>query len=435
MDGILNDMIMKTTTEEPRHPGAAHDARQCRGKEMAGKAGQEAPARHSLLGASSSHRWLHCTPSAVAESRYEDTGSDFAREGSLAHAMAARELKTRLGRDTSEEEREIAELYEAFHTGEMDEYVDGYVAYVADRYARAREEAAAGGLMPDIRIEQHLDYSQFVPGGFGTGDTVIACEGTVEIIDLKYGKGVEVKAEENTQMMLYALGAMDLLDYAFDIRTVVMTIYQPRLGNVSTWSMPARELRRWAEEELRPLAMLAAKGKGVRSSGAWCRFCKAKGDCPRLAAESLDLWQLNADAESIRMEDMPMILERLGTVRDWVSAVEERALSRALAGEPIAGWKLVEGRSVRKITDPERAAALLAASGDGGEQDIYKPRELRTLTDLEKIWGKKRLGELLAEVIVKPQGKPALVPESDKRKPLAPGDEFDDLLCNETFSH
>lgn len=387
-----------------------------------------AEGKHALLGASSSHRWLNCTPSAVAESRYPDAGSDFAGEGSLAHAMAALELKRQLGRDTSEEEAEIAGLREAYHTGEMDEHVAGYVAYVDDRYRQARARAArTGSLMPDICIEQRLDYSRWVPDGFGTGDTVIAGGGEVEIIDLKYGKGVEVKAERNTQMMLYALGAVELLDYLFDIDTVVMTIYQPRLGNVSTWSMPAAELRRWAEEELRPLAMLAARGKGLRCSGAWCRFCKAKGDCPRLAAESLETWQLNADAEALGPSELADVLARLDTVADWVTAVKERALARALEGTAIPGYKVVEGRSVRKVTDPATLAERMGRDGIP-EQSIYKPRELRTITELEKAFGRKKFAEYAEGCVAKPQGKPTLVPEADKRPAMNAADEFGEAL-------
>lgn len=385
--------------------------------------------KHALLGASSSHRWLHCTPSAVAETAYPDSRSDYAEEGTLAHALGARDLKNHFGMNPDGEEAEIAEFSEKWGCGEMEEYVARYVAYVLDRYREARELALdTGGIMPTVSIEQRLDYSRWVPEGFGTGDAVIVADGVLEIIDLKYGKGVAVSAEDNPQMKLYALGALDFFDYIYDIREVRMTIYQPRIGNVSTWSVDVAGLCRWAEEELAPLAKLAAKGKGVRSSGPWCRFCRAKGDCARLAAESLDLWQLNADAGQIPAEDLPRILGQLATVSDWVKAVEERALARALAGESVKGWKLVEGRSVRKITDPDRAAALLMRDGAGDDTEIYKPRELRTLTELEKIWGKKRLAELIGGCIVKPQGKPTLVPESDKRRALEPGDDFDKLL-------
>lgn len=385
--------------------------------------------KHALLGASSSHRWLRCTPSAVAEAAYPDSGSDYAKEGTLAHALAARELKRSLQRDTRDEDEEIAELRGQWHTPEMDEYVEGYAAFVAERMREARERAArTGGLAPKLGVEVRLDYSRWVPDGFGTGDAVIIGDGDLEVIDLKYGKGVEVKATGNTQMMLYALGALDLYDYAYEIDTVMMTVYQPRINNVSTWRITAKELRRWADEELVPLARLAAVGKGVRDSGPWCRFCRAKGDCVRLAAESMQTWQLNADAGQIRREDLPQILVRLDTIKDWVKAIEERALARALQGEEIPGWTVVEGRSVRKITDPRRAATILLEAAGGLVENVYKPSELLPLTTLERTWGKKRLGTLLKDCIEKPQGKPTLVSEDDKREPLKAGDEFKSML-------
>ena len=244
---------------------------------------------HALLGASSSHRWLHCTPCARLEAAVPDSGSSFAREGSLAHAMGARTLKRMLGLPHDGEDEEIAGLWDEFHTPEMDAHVEGYAGFVATRYADARKRAGdTGRLLPDILIEQCLDYSPWVPEGFGTGDAVIAGEGVLEIIDLKYGKGVPVSAMNNTQMMLYALGVYDLLDYAFGFREVVMTIYQPRLGNVSTWNMPMAGILRWAEEKARPAAELAWRGEGERKAGGWCRFCKVKAGCPARVASDFD---------------------------------------------------------------------------------------------------------------------------------------------------
>lgn len=379
---------------------------------------------HAMLGASSSHRWLNCTPSAMAESVYPDSESDFAREGTLAHALAAKRLKTHFGRSTKDEETEIAELSERYLTGEMEEHVEGYCNFVLQRYREARERARrTHGCEPEIRIEARLDYSDWVEDGFGTGDALIIGGGMMEIIDLKYGKGVEVNAENNTQMMLYALGAGAAYDYAFDISVVRMTIYQPRIGNLSSWEIPADELTRWAREELTPLAMLAAKGKGARQSGEWCRFCRAKGDCPRLAADSLALFELNSDANGIEIHHLPRILAQLDIMKVWVNAVEERALARALGGERIKGYKLVEGRSVRKITDPQGAAAALLAAG-AEPDEVWRPRELRTLTELERTFGKKGFAAACGKYVEKPKGKPTLTVESDRRKALDPADTF-----------
>lgn len=374
--------------------------------------------QHSLLGASSSHKWLHCTPSAAAEAKYPDTGSDYAREGSLAHAMGARLIKEALGLDTLAEQEETARLWE-YHAPDMDEYAAGYAAFVLDRWRQAKERAVrVKGAAPEIRVEQRLDYSEWVPGGFGTGDAVIVGDGEIEVIDLKYGKGVPVSAERNPQMMLYALGAVSLYGCLYEMGNVTMTVYQPRLGNVASYVTPVRDLLEWASDEVAPLARLADKGRGVRQSGEWCRFCKAKGDCATLAAESLDLWQLNKGAE-LTAADMAEILPRLGAVKDWVKAVEERSLAMALEGEEIPGWKVVAGRSVRTVTDPGLLVqnAALAGYDTAG---MFRPRELRTLTELERMFGKKVFAELGKGCVEKPEGKPTLVPESDKRAPLDP---------------
>lgn len=382
---------------------------------------------HALLGASSSHRWLECTPSAIAETRYPDAGSDFAREGSLAHAMCARTLKKQLDRPHEDEDAEIAELSRQYYEPEMEEHVAGYVDFVTSRFEQTKERARRiGDLQPEIMVEQRLDFSRWVPDGFGTGDCVIAGGGMVEVIDFKYGKGVAVEAADNPQMKLYALGAMEMFDYLFDIDIVMMTIYQPRIGNISTWSISASELRRWADEELRPLALLASKGKGIRNSGEWCRFCKAKGDCPKLAAESIDTFELNSDADTLTPEEFSRILPRLDTISDWVNAVKERSLSLAMEGTAIPGYKVVEGRSIRKITDPEKLLEVLTENGVAAE-DILKPRELVTLTTLEKVVGKKKLKELSEGCISKPPGKPTLVPDGDKRKAMDSSSDFDQV--------
>ena len=379
---------------------------------------------HALLGASSAHRWLRCTPSAVAESAVEDEGSDFAREGSLAHAMAARELKRLQGEDTAAEETEIAELYEQFHSGEMDECVADYVEYVTQRLTEARRDTPDAILL----IEQRLDYSRWVPEGFGTGDAVIVGEGRMEIIDLKYGKGVAVSAEDNPQMKLYALGALDECESYFQISDVRCTIFQPRLFNVSVWETRTDALKLWADEVVRPLAEVASRGLGARQGGPWCRFCKVKGTCFALARECLELAGKPADV--LDTEQLGnFVLPKLETVKIWLKAVEEEALKTALTGEEIPGWKLVEGRSIRKIVNQQELARILAMDGYKKEE-IMKEPELRTLTELDKLVGKKHLAELAGNLIDKPQGKPTLVPESDRRQRLDPGGDFAGLSVN-----
>lgn len=380
---------------------------------------------HALLGASSAHRWLECTPSAVAESEVEDGGSDFAREGSLAHAMAARALKEELGQDTSKEDIEIEELWDGYHSGEMDEYVEGYVNFVRSLWRESQERQKEGSTC-GIRIEQKLYFDEWVPGGFGTGDAVIVGDGFLRIIDLKYGKGVAVSAENNPQLKLYAAGAAAFYDTDFQIEEVELVIYQPRIGNVSMWRTTLGEIHDWCYRTVKGLALTAYNGGGWRRSGDWCRFCKVKGTCGALATAALLTWEEHPWGDCIGKEELGRILPKLPLMKDWMKTVEESSLKMALAGDRIPGFKIVEGRSVRKITSQENAGRALAEAGYTDEE-IWRPREIRTLTDLEKTVGKKHLAEVLADWIEKPRGKPTLVEESDKRKAIEPGDEFERL--------
>ena len=237
---------------------------------------------HALLGASSSHRWLHCTPSARLEEKVPNVSSEYANEGTLAHAIGAYGLKNRLGLDLSAEMAEI-EQFKSYRTPEMYGFVDDYISTAWRAYETALSRCEPGHVKPEIHVEQHLDYSPWVPEGFGTGDTVVVSEGKLVVIDLKYGKGVKVMAQDNPQLKLYALGAMDIYDYAYNFRDVVLCIVQPRLNHIDTWQMSAAALMEWAGGELRRKALLAWEGKGERVSGTWCRFCRVKGSCPAIA--------------------------------------------------------------------------------------------------------------------------------------------------------
>lgn len=378
---------------------------------------------HALLGASSSHRWLHCPPSARAEEKYPDSGSEYAEEGSLAHAIAARNLKERFGRNTESEDKEIAELGR-YKTGEMVELTADYADYVMTRFNEAVAETPGMKAKPQLLVEHRIDYSDWVPEGFGTGDAIIISHDTIEIIDFKYGKGVAVAAEENPQMMLYALGAIDEFEYAYNFSKITLTIYQPRIGNISSWETTPVELQKWGWLVVKPTALLAWQGLGNKCSGEWCRFCKAKGECGRLAIDSLGLYELAK--EEIDNDDLGGILEQLPLIKDWVKAIEERSMNKALNGERIPGFKLVEGRSVRTITDVKSVIAILASVGYQNEQ-LFKPVEPRSLTELEKLVGAKRFKELCGQWVEKPQGKPTLVPVSDKRKELNAASDFDDI--------
>lgn len=373
-------------------------------------------AQHAILSASGSHRWLHCTPSALLEKDVPDSGSDYAREGSLAHAYCAKALKENLGIGTKDEGIEIEELQDYF-TDEMPGHVETYTDIVLGKYEEAKKSTPDAVLM----VEQRLDFSKYIPEGFGTGDAIIVADGTLEICDFKYGKGVEVSAIANSQMMIYALGAYERFSDEYRIERVRMTIIQPRIGNLSEYELEIDQLLYWADNVLTPTAKKAIKGEGEQVAGDWCQFCKVKCQCKALAkrcTEDFDaLQESGTTAELMTNDDIARLLPKLSDIKKWAEAVGEYALDRALKGDKFPGYKLVEGRSIRKIIDEEAAASKLTAEGFDAD-NLYKPRALKGITDLEGIVGKKNLATLLDGILVKPQGKPALVPESDKRPPL-----------------
>lgn len=373
-------------------------------------------AQHAILSASGSHRWLHCTPSALLEKDIPDSGSDYAREGSLAHAYCAKALKENLGIGTKGEDIEIEELQDYF-TDEMPGHVETYTDIVLGKFEEAKKSTPDAVLM----VEQRLDFSRFIPEGFGTGDAIIVADGTLEICDFKYGKGVEVSAIANSQMMIYALGAYERFSDEYRIERVRMTIIQPRIGNLSEYELDIDQLLYWADHVLKLTAEKAIKGEGEQVAGDWCQFCKVKCQCKALAkrcTEDFDaLQESGTTAELMTNDDIARLLPKLSDIKKWAEAVGEYALDRALKGDKFPGYKLVEGRSIRKIIDEEAAASKLTAEGFDAD-NLYKPRALKGITDLEGIVGKKNLATLLDGILVKPQGKPALVPESDKRPPL-----------------
>ena len=368
------------------------------------------PGTHALLSPSAAHRWLHCTAAPRLEQREEDQGSVYAEEGTLAHAYCAKKLKSFLGLPVEEEETEITALGE-HRTGEMDEYTDNYAALVIGKYEDARQRTSDARLL----VETKLDLTAFIPECSGTADATIIADGTMEVIDFKYGKGVKVEAVENPQMMIYALGAWAAFNFEYRIEKVRMTIVQPRIDSVSEWELSVAELLEWTNKTLKPKAEEAYSGDSHTMPGEWCRFCKVRSRCKALATNAEKLTG-KGDPRLLSEKELAEILPKLDTIRTWLSAVEEYTLQQALQGVTYSGYKLVAGRSIRRISDQEAVIKVLSAEYQ--PEDFMRPRELKTITDLERLTGKKRLAELCGQYIVKPEGKPTLVPESDKRPAL-----------------
>lgn len=358
--------------------------------------------KHALLSASSSHRWLNCPPSAQLCADLEDKGSEYAQEGTDAHGLCEHKLKLALGMESTDPTENLF-----FYNEEMEQCACEYAAYITELVSEAKKTCKD----PVVLIEQRLDFSRFVPDGFGTGDCVIIADGTLDIVDYKHGKGVEVSAVENPQMMLYALGALELFDGIYDIDTVRMTIFQPRRENVSVCVMAKDDLLQWAYNDLMAKAKLAYEGGGEFSCGEWCRFCKAKANCRKRAEHNLELAKYDfAMPDTLEDAEIAAILDKADELAAWAADVKEYALRQALSGTEYPGYKVVEGRSNRRYVNDEAVAATVAKAG----YDPYA-RKVLGLTEMQKLLGKKKFDELLGSLIEKPQGKPTLVPESDKR--------------------
>lgn len=362
---------------------------------------------HATLSASGAHRWIACPPSARLEESFPQSTSDYAEEGTFAHTIAEIELRKALG-ESVRRPRGYAES--EYWSEDMDDHITRYVSLVMERVAAHPE--------PRVLLEQKLDFSRWVPGGFGTGDVVIISDIGVEVIDLKYGRGVPVSAVSNPQLRLYGLGAYDTYFFLYDIHNVTMTIIQPRLDLLSTETLTVGQLTDWAEQVVRPAADLADRGEGEFSAGEHCRWCRAKAVCRARANANLELAKHEfADPATLSSDEIAQILVQAEELQAWAKDVQAYALEQALAGVRFDGWKLVEGRSVRKYADEGAVAAALQLEGYAEEQ-LYE-RSLLGITKMEKLVGRRRFNDLLEGLVVKPAGKPTLVPESDKRPEIS----------------
>ena len=385
------------------------------------------PNAHALLSPSAAHRWIHCTPSVRLEEGVKDEGSDFAAEGTLAHAIASRKILETLGRPHDEQDREIEELRERYYSEEMEGYTDTYRSIVLEKFNDAKTRSKDARLLVEVR----LDFGAFLPDAFGTADAVIIADDLMEVIDFKYGKGVKVDADHNPQMMIYALGALDefLLDY--DIKRVRMTIVQPRIDNLSECGMMVGELTAWRTVTLKPAAEKAFAGVGDQVPGEWCQFCKVRATCSAIAEKARQI--CNEDFREARLisdEDIPGLLPLVPVLKGWLEDFASHALQRALDGATIKGYKLVEGRSIRQVTDQDALLGALLVKGYQRD-DLLKKPELKAIGELEKLVGKKAFAEIGKPWLVKPQGKPTLAEESDKRPVWKPKESASEDFDNQ----
>lgn len=375
-------------------------------------------AKHALLSASGAHRWLECTPSAQLELQFPQSTSEYAEEGTAAHELCELTARYWLGEiSEAEYENQRDELAKGkYYNAEMQECANDYAKFVAEKTAAARETCEDAFTALEVRV----DFSKYVKDGFGTGDCIIVSDNVLEIIDFKYGKGVRVEAAGNPQMKLYALGAYLEYNTLFDIDSVRMTIFQPRLSGVqSSDEITVKELLEWAEKYVKPRAKLAYKGEGeFAPSEEVCKFCRAKAQCKARADKNLKLFDEAPDVLLLTPEDAGKILEQAGDIQSWLADLESLVSSTLLAGQPVEGWKMVEGRSNRRFADELKVVDAMKAAGY--DESLLYERKLITLTQMEKDFGKKAVAETLGELIVKPQGKPTLAPAKDKRPEFRP---------------
>lgn len=373
------------------------------------------PEKHALLSASSAHRWLRCTRSPRLEEQLPENTSRYAEAGRVAHAIAELKLRKKFIEGMGPKKFNVAlkalqsdEYYDQGMMASTDTYVD-YISGIVHSFPSN----------PYIAVEVRVDYSRYVPEGFGTSDCVIIHGSDLYIIDYKNGAGKPVYAENNPQMRLYALGALEQYLTFYDIRTIHMAIVQPNLDSITEDAISRDDLINWGVFEVRPKAELAFSGEGEFCAGDWCQFCRARGQCKAQAQQALAEFKEPLPIPGILTgAELADILPKLPVLKKWVEQVEDATLTRMLAGEAVPGYKVVEGRSVRQFDDQEAAFAAITAAGYD-EALLYERKPL-TLAAAEKLIGKAKFAEIAGAHILTPPGKPTIAPESDKREPYNP---------------
>lgn len=359
--------------------------------------------KHARLSASSAHRWMNCTPSVKLEEQFDEETSVYAEEGTAAHELSEYKIKKFLGKRVRKPKSE-------YQNDEMDEYTNEYVNFVTEQIEKAKNITKDAVIL----VEQKVDFSEYVEGGFGTADLLIVYENNIQIIDFKYGQGVVVCAEDNPQMKLYALGALNLFDALYDIKKVTVSIVQPRLQSISTAEITIEDLLFWANGELKEKAEIAFAGEGEFMPGQYCRFCRAKALCRARADYLMDIAKHEfSKPELLTDEEISEVLQKADALSRWANEIYAYAQNEAITkGKHWLNFKLVEGRSNRKYSSEEEVADTAKKAGF---EDIYK-HSLIGISDMEKLMGKKKFKEILGALVYKPQGKITLVPQNDKRE-------------------
>ena len=379
---------------------------------------------HALLSASGAELWLNCPASALANEQYAQETSEYAQEGTIAHEVAEVYAKACLDKaGHSQLDAELNELRAKWGeaiTGEMLECAAGYAAYIQEHMSDKSV----------VLLEQRLDFSNWVPEGFGTGDTCIIDDGMLTIIDYKYGQGVAVESEGNPQMRLYALGAINDYGCIYDFDKVRMSIYQPRINNISEACMDVKDLLNWAETVVMPAAAEAFSGEATYHAGPHCRkFCQHAGRCPTLTKYCSDFVEshgLQAHIPHLADEDYLLVMQMEPLIRMWLDKVTRTATEQILQGKPIAGLKVVEGRALRKWSNDDAVFDALVGMGHFAD-DLLEPRKVLSVAAMEKALGKKKVADQVGSYITKNPGKPTLVLASDKRPDYDPGADFEKL--------
>lgn len=369
--------------------------------------------KHALLSASGASRWLNCTPSAKLEEGFDESSGSFAAEGTLAHELAELELRAQLLGEFKKVhyETRLKQIHNSeLYSEEMDEEVDKYINFVSEEFSVSKKISRDAVIL----IEEKVDLSEFIEDGFGTCDSIIIADRVLKVIDLKYGKGVKVNADDNPQLKLYGLGALLKYELFYDISQIELTIVQPRLDHISTWRISTDLIKKWGELSVKKQAALAFEGKGDLKAGDWCRFCKAKPRCKKFAELNLELAKYEF-SDPCLMDDKELmeVFNKMPAFEDWVKSVFSYLYDEALKGKKWEGLKLVEGKSNRKWLDESEVAKALLKNKF--KPDDFMVSKLAGIGAIEKLTGKADFPKILGNLVIKPQGKPTLVPEDDKR--------------------